>query len=757
MTDSMRDNSGMALIYVFFVIMVILGALGLVMTQMAMDDKGALHANTQVLLEEAAQAGIDFAVERLWNRYQQTLGNTTSNWASYRTFLDESLQLPINEDLNFNGQQDPDEVGNGRDGFETLPSGMDPRGMSLLEDPIELIDPESGFLMAAVDSVYVSRYDTASQARLTVRATATSQGRSLTATQVLLIGGAQTQHGQFAILANNISCILCHAQIRSLDLQRNSDPSLYGTFDRVKIAALESLLVRTGSEPDSNVAGTVYTRGEVYKPSGALYTAAELASNGFKSYEFSTENGKIVQAGNGSMIERSLSNSDVNADGEPSQFANLYLNYPNDPDLQTDGPLPTTFPAPFPDENENRYVDDDEFQIVMDTATGSISGGVVYGVSRGGLYEEDGLPSASNTAAQALAQSGSFDGNVVLVGTNDDPIRVTEKIAINGDLVIAGPVQGEGQLQVRGNTYIVGDVTYADAPGQFGVAPDGTDNALAIIGGGSIMMGDYLTIRGVNERSQDNEKFPAWNRYSIHMRDEHRSNTVNGQKLEWGYFDRWSSDPGQIVPGKPGQQFSFTQSELMLFNNLELEKALDDPEYIPRFYGLRASQPYNIYVYDAGDEHSVRYSESSVKLLSDYLIERDLPLEILDRAAIHYTSPDGNWISEDALREIWHDDEMTRPSTGRPFKFDGLLYSNNAIFTMVRSYTRHYSNTKGRMALRGGVIAADLGVFVPEGLTVDYDARVERFLEVHDTSIVEFQRAAFLYEREDNQGEGDES
>ncbi|HRD75308.1 MAG TPA: TIGR03808 family TAT-translocated repetitive protein, partial [Hyphomicrobiaceae bacterium] len=62
---------------------------------------------------------------------------------------------------------------------------------------------------------------------------------------------------------------------------------------------------------------------------------------------------------------------------------------------------------------------------------------------------------------------------------------------------------------------------------------------------------------------------------------------------------------------------------------------------------------------------------------------------------------------EDQLRNYWYADEMTRPSGGRDFKFDGLLYSNNSIFNILRSMERHYSNTKGKMTIRGGVIAAD--------------------------------------------------
>jgi hypothetical protein len=217
--------------------------------------------------------------------------------------------------------------------------------------------------------------------------------------------------------------------------------------------------------------------------------------------------------------------------------------------------------------------------------------------------------------------------------------------------------------------------------------------------------------------------------------------------LKWGYFDPWSTDSNQKVTGKPGHQFSFTMSELQLFNQLELEKAVADNQYTPRFYGLRESQPNNIWLYDAADEHAVHYNDAGVKKLSDYLVAKGYPLDIMNRAAYHYLNPEGNWMSEDQLRQFWYDDEMSRPSSGRDFKFDGLLYSNNSIFNIVRSMERHYSNSKGKMTIRGGVIAADLGMFVPGGLKLHYDPRVERFLNVADTEQVVFARAAFYFDR----------
>jgi hypothetical protein len=757
-------EDGIALIFAMMAIIIILGSMGLVMTGVQRSKKETDHAYTNILLEEAAQAGIDVAVEKLWNSYKASSGNTTGNVASYRFYLNNTLEVPVNEDLNFNGTKDAGEEGNGDGVFDTLPAGTNPYGLSLLDAPVEFKKPGTETVIATVDSVHIARYDTVYESRLTIRAAASRDGKTKTAVQVLRIGGQPFDHGQFAILANNISCILCHAEFRSLELERNTDAGNYGSFDRIKVAALESLLVRTGSGPDSTVAGTVYTRGKVYKPDGSLYDSAGLASTNFDGYSFNGDDGKIIQDGSGNMSTVDFANAEANEDGELDQFANLYLEYPTNPDLQTDGPLPNSFPAPYPDEDADRYVDDEEFEVIVNTASGSIdfdlgeedpsgaiTNGVAYGIPHGSVYTDGALPTSSNGALSTLSGDGEYEGNLILIGTDDDPIKIQNTVAVDGDLIIKGTIEGEGQLLVRGNTYIVGDVTYKDAPGEFGVNESGDTNAFALVSGGSVLMGDYTTIRGVNHSYYDNKKYPKWSQYSIHTRDENRTNSVtkNGvtETLEWGYFDQWATDPNEEVPGKPGQQFSFTMSELQVFNNLELEKAVADPEYTPRFYGLRESQPDNVWIYDSNDEHSVRYSESGVKLLSDFIVEQGYSLDILDKAAYHYLNPQSNWMSEDQLRQFWYDDEMSRPSGGRDFQFDGLLYSNNSIFNIVRSSTRHNSNSKGKMTIRGGVISADLGMFVPGGLNLQYDPRVERFLNVSDTEQVQFRRAAFYFER----------
>ncbi|MBI2435619.1 MAG: hypothetical protein HYV26_22420 [Candidatus Hydrogenedentes bacterium] len=772
----LRNQQGMALIFAMMAIIVILGSMGVVMLRVHAAKKETDHAYNTIVLEEAAQAGIDLGVVRLWNDYLAGNGNTTGNVASYKQFLDSDLAVPVNEDLNFNGAKDAGEDGNGDGILQTYASGYDQRGWAMLSEPVEFRDPDSERVVATIDAVHVARFDTVFASRLTIRAMASCEGQTKTAVQILDIGGEPFTGPQYPILANNINCIMCHLRVLSVDQQLNTDPSLYNTFDRVKVAALESLMIRTTAEVDSKVAGTLYTRGQVYKDNGALYSDAELASSSLRGYDFSDENGKITQNATGGMSEVALQNAGLDSSGKLEPFANLYRDYPLDSNLQTDGDLPDSFPAPYGDDNGNRMVDDDEFDRVFNTAdgvvtfenasttpppAGSVTGGIAYGVPSGTSYAETTLPNVSTAdALNALSTTGRYEGNLILVGNSSDPIQIDNTVAVDGDLVIKGPIKGDGRLLVRGNVYIVGDVTYADDPGMFGKydfdAATGTykENAFALEAGGSVMMGDYLTVRGVNHSSQNNAKYPTWSQYSIHARDKNRTNNVTvGSKtetLKWGYFDPYSVDAGQTVSGRPGQQFSFTTSELMLFNNMELEKAIADSSYVPRFYGLRESQPNNIYVYDSADEHSVRYSESGVKTLSTYLASIGRS-DILDRAVYHYTSPEGNWMSESALRQIWYDDEMTRPSSGRDWKFDGLLYSNNSIFNICRSFTRHNSNTLGRMSIRGGVVAADLGMFVPgtgsgAGLSLLYDPRVQRFLQIRDTTNVQLTRMAFYFE-----------
>ncbi len=730
------SQRGMALVLALIAMVLILGAVLLVSQQATRAAAQTEILMSQMDLEEACKAGIDTGIERLWNQYVIGNGNTTGNLASYKVFVDDVVEAG---------------------GQTTLASATSPI----------VLDEDLGL---AVTGLTLAREDTLFGVDVTITSTAsrtkgTDDGpATMTAQQTVRISGTPFTGFEYAVLANQINCILCHAGIRNLHQEYNTDEDLRGTFDRVKMATLQSLLYRKDSA-DSHIAGTIYTRGNVYNSNFSLLSDANIQSSDLKSRQFDPTNGKVLQnPATGAMVTTSLVSAGNDAQGRPTQFGNLYRNYPSDPDLMTDGPLPTDFPAPFPDEDGDRYVDDMEFEEIASLLEGHMDGGIAHGVPEGATYSTNALPTTSNSALSTLASSGRYDGNLILVGTEANPIQLDGEIAVNGDLVMTGKVKGTGQIFVRGNTYLAGDVTYADAPGKFGEAADGHKNALALVSGGSIMMGDYLTIRGKNH-SKDTQKFPN-TAYSIDVRTANKSAsvTIDGKKetLNYGYFDPGVIDAGGIYPtmvnnsGKTvprqGQQFSFTQSELQLFNYSELQKAVADPNYTPRFYGMREGQPDNIWVYtNMTDEHAVKYDQTDgkVKLLQDYMVQKGYPLEILDRAAYHYMNPSANWISEDILRKIWWNDEMARPDKSK-WKFDGLLYSNNAIFAITRSKARHKSYTEGKMQVRGAIICPDLGVLVAgpdkkgeEAFTLLYDGRVKEFWAPQDRTQVFFSRTVY--------------
>ncbi len=769
-----RRQEGMALIFVLLAILAILGAVTVVTIKVQSTALMTNKAVQSTLLDEACKAGADLAIERLWNQYVIGNGNTTGNLASYRVFINNLV--PNNEDLNGNGSRDSDEADlNGDDSFDiSEPISLQNLAGAGVTFPLALgSNNPNGQTPASISDVTITRTDDATGMVITIRSTAQAPSPSRrdpdavvtrSMDQTIRVSGTPFSGFEFAVLANNINCILCHAEMRPLSLELNTDTTKYGTFDRIKVATLESLMFRTGSA-DSKIAGTIYTRGAVTNEAGTELSASTLAScTQLRSYQFSNSNGKVTQSSTGAMTATALKNATTDSDGMLTQFANLYKNYPTDSKLMTDGTVPEDFPAPFPDDNEDRYVQDDEFEQISRVADGSIAGGVAVGVAEGDYYTGTALPTSSNGALADLSD-GTYEGNLILVGTTTNPILIDGKVVVDGDLVISGKVKGYGQLLVRGNTYITGDVTYADAAGSFGVATDGTENALAIVSGGSILMGDYLTIRGKNHTA-DTSKYPSTS-YSILTRTSTKSTSVTTnsvtQTLKYGYFDPGVIDANGIVSTmldasgntvtRTGQQFSFTQSELMLFNIKEAEKAAEDSTYTPRFYGLRDTQPNNLFTYEKPpDEHAVRYDETGtgVRTLTNYLTYKGYSLDILNRAAYHYMNPSGNWISETTLRQIWWNDEQTRPSSGRPFSFDGLLYSNNAIFAITRSRTRHGSYTDGKMLVRGAIICPDIGVLVAgpdssgcKSFQLLYDRRVRAFWALEDTTQVAFRRLVY--------------
>ena len=796
----------MALLLALMSVIMIAGAVVVIMISIQNSSKFTDRANNDVALDEACKAAIDIGVERVWHQYVVGNGNTTGNLASYKVFINNVVAN--NEILNgvqrdYNG-----------DGTITLNS------------PANLYSSSNTRALAngtTITALQLSRCDDTQSVMMTLTATAKigtgTEAQTKTTKQTIKVMGTPFAGFQFAVLANNINCLMCHADFRNMDMyQLAANGALamkttgYGATDRIKVASLESLMIRT-DEADSRTAGSLYTRGKVYDKSSHLLTAAGIASAfttaNFGAYAFSNTNGKVTQnSGTGAMTTTALADAGV-TNGCPAQFANLYLNYPTSNSAMTDGPMPQSFPPPFPDDNNNKIVDDAEFQTAMNTATGAITGGIAVGVAAGSTYSGTDLPTSTNSSTMTQLATGKYNGNLVLVGTAANPIVINQKVAVNGDVVIKGVIKGYGALQVKGNAYVVGDITYADAPGQFGVAADGTQNAFALEAGGNVMMGDYTTIRAKNDyvatksgtKYIDTVNGDVWQGQFTRVDQTAGTATMsNGKTTQVGYMDASVVDPGVVPTGAgtsistysytgsgstpgthtvqvmPESQTSFTSSELMLFNRMEHKKWAPSgnpdydatcyiPNYVPRYYKLRDNAGvYEYRVTGTTDtnlvEHTVNYASAGVTALttttsSSYYMGAN--------AVVMSLAPKAGWISEAVLRQIWYSDEAARRAsptvtgTNRysPFRFDGLLYTNNSIFGVLRSNGRHGSQMYGKLWLRGGIVCADLGILSVDnnytassspfygGVGVYYDRRVTSFLNIVDPTQVTFARSVY--------------
>ncbi|MEZ5973927.1 MAG: hypothetical protein R3E96_03515, partial [Planctomycetota bacterium] len=269
----------------------------------------------------------------------------------------------------------------------------------------------------------------------------------------------------------------------------------------MRVGSIESIHIR--SNPESSIAGTLYLGGNALEDDGDPLT--NWSSLSLKSYSFDTD-GKLLEDAFGGMTQQNLSPADA---VNPLALENLYLDYlANGVTGMVDGDLPDYFPSPFPDNGgfdsisgvatpqyaDNRILDPNEFMATAGSATGTISGGEVAVVPYGSTISSLGAFDAALTSGSSSLGNLTM-GNVVLYGTEANPIVLDGTIAVDGDVVLAGVIKGSGAIMASGNVFIPGELKYADGVDgggnrTFGVATDGTLNAVAVTAGGNVTFGD---------------------------------------------------------------------------------------------------------------------------------------------------------------------------------------------------------------------------------------------------------------------------
>lgn len=491
-------------------------------------------------LENAGESLISLAVNQIWGDFERTRANqaNTTTW-DFREYLD-GLGIADRSTIDPNDPAGAAEAQGGLlAGATSSKSKWGAESASALEalkakseaaskgeykkrvkgkdirDVVKLPTSVSGrdeFHSVDVDSLTITRADTFDQVRLVFEVTVSVQGSredgrnrgdlNRTVQEAFVIQAGEWDGMEYALLSNNINCVMCHTDIDNAERFYNQDPLRYNTFDRVKLGSIESMQFR--SDPHSSVAGTMYLQGDGLKSDGSRLT--NWSGLNLKTSDFDSS-GKLIQDQWGNLVNRNLNPADA---VDPQALENLYLAY-GEGGQQPDGFMPETFPSPFPDnggydfatgkvvkENAgNRIVDKSEFMATVNGSDGSISGGAIGVLPQGDkITTQNQLDSFMNPADGAVLPSIT-DGTVFLRGTEANPILLNGDVAIDGDVVIMGVIKGRGAIRASGNVYMPSDVTYQDGTGvggarSFGVSQDGGENVLAIASGGNVMVGNIF-------------------------------------------------------------------------------------------------------------------------------------------------------------------------------------------------------------------------------------------------------------------------
>ncbi len=733
------------------------------------------HQADDYKLSSSVESVAALATEVLWSGYLNTQGGAAGSIDSFRFYL---TGLGI-EDSGVGGAPDP------KDGVSLLNLSKLPKK-----------DGKFEFNDVVVDTVQVVRRDVGDSTQLYLTVSAqTNRGGGLVnpvlnrAVQLVYTVEPEEFAGfEFAMLANNINCIFCHTNVDSVDRYFNTDPAKWDTFERVKVGSLETLMIRhnldgnwwfvNDADADSFVAGTVYARGTLTDHDGL--PIADFSDLSFLGYRFDDTTGLLIEDAWGDLETTPF----VPAGDPPDALENLYLGYPEAYNDMVDGNLPVGFPAPIPDDGgidpltglpdntgaDNKVVDDNEFYAASLKAEGAITAGIITLVPDGQDIDTVAEYAAALTVGNTPSVQQTVDGNLILTGTATNPITIDGTVAVDGDLIINGYVKGEGSLIVRGNVYVPTDLEYLDGkvvlatddpdnptgPRTFGVAQDGTKNALGLAAGGNMLIGDYLTPSTL--QPDGSSVVPGKFDYVTGDIDDDWTFSL----AEMAIFNRaeWAKTQ-PTLPAFPGQADMDPSTWLMPNPNYA------GPDYVPRYYHYGPGDMVPVYnkgdiYYDPvamtwrGKDTSTFWDPSKVTFsdpdnLGDPILYNP---DGTPRAVLSKIAPEAQWIDDSLYKASIEFFEDNRPF-GAPMAIDGLLYTNNAIFTLVARSTPML----GRMVLNGSIVSADLGMLVPGhvdwagllgnssplsvwaiGLQLNYDQRVKKMLNVKNPFQVQLKR-----------------
>lgn len=604
----------------------------------------------------------------------------------------------------------------------------------------------------------------------------------VTVTKVFNMTNRQRPDTEYAILTENISCTVCHLRVTTLEFAKNvQGEENNNEYKRALIATTKYMNARFDSAA-SEIHGTFYiaagARVENHGQAADLSTAinngnfkmaqlfdAPADEDGFKRNTFR----EIMNGNNrtGDVITAPVADSSSPmVPGQP-----LYLKYPGRGDYN----LNELFPSPFPDVGDangtgakNRTIDQVELDAVSATANGTIKSNFVKIVppntnaayaAGSYTYTDPTLPDTSTPGAQVEIKTGEKN-NVILIGTRDNPIEINGNVVIEGDVMIKGYVRGKGLIRATGNIYMPSDVQYRntidgkDAQGKDLEVFD-AGNSVGYAAGGNIVIGDYIS--RVNGSGSNYVAGEVEVGKAKPILDGNGNDTGNVENNYANYIAEQLSISNRDELAKTLKKVPAGGGDLNNVGTYGVTNPAYVPGYTPRYYTFYPDTDPYAFIKNGG---AARFDTTTKAWITaeaptgfrdhQYPIT-SVPTDPTVRDTTNQPrliSVHPNWISpmnmlkliakEEAIRKA--DTNPTYGRNGTPFRIDGLLYTNNAIFSMQRwrsqiengngGWSHPESSYKGSMEINGSLIAPDLGLLTAGGhhgqkhaLKVNYDRR----------------------------------
>lgn len=775
-TSVLGNQRGVALVLAFFLLIMVAAGVAIMATGAWQDVQLTEREDAVAKSLYAAEAGIAFAENRVWNDYLQATAGSPGQIDQYQLWL--------------------------------TASGV-PVGNSALAVPVPQLDGRT-----RIANVRLTRRDAATSTFVDIQATGMDRFNNLrTVTSHVLIQGDFDSDINFATMAQSMACLFCHSRFDNALRVYNTNPARYGSFERVRIAALGDIYARQPITPpadafidfDTIVAGTLYTRGFlVNKLNGQPMDDVQFTASSFDSYQFDPATNYVDQNGAGAPTTVNLIPATTTA-GVPDPGANLYYpSYPTNPADQTDGVLPDTMPAVFPDVDNNLVVSAPDIAARMAKVAaevgprgpGTVSGGIKVDVPPGNTWATPSLPAPGDANLGVIdAAAGVHTGNVILVGTAANPLVVDKTVVIDGDVIIQGVVQGEGQIYASGNIYLPGDVVYNDGP-QWGMTATGQRNLLMLRAGGNIVINDYLTPQKTfNPADQWGPTLPTAD--ALGVIDDPTAVDVGDHRVN---ANNWSFAMEQMAMHNR-TEWTKTQQNLMKNNGTAgmatglVANATYDPTYRPKYQVMGPGDPVYIYALQykvGGNTWGAYWNTTYPNWRGDarppaYWVNEDVsmggvgnaqaldatgqlavggwngngsidgewdqngngilePAEdlngngvrdphedlnnngVLDdqgvlvmlsaadvatqNGAVVQMAPRNGWISDQNMKSLWINDNATRPGR-RPITIEAGLHADNTIFAESRNHTRYNREARGQLTIDGMLMARYLTILAP--------------------------------------------